>query len=297
MIPRRDKKPTPAALALTVHVEIANGQIRTVYRPLIEQCSPTDPLRLRLVASDPNVQKAFKMARASYARVLHAARHACTSAEAAFEHDAAVRAHEALVRGFVRPTILRAEARRRVLNSIPPDLAELARKVIPEATADHVFAVQNLLRRNPHWREPLLWEAPDTFRYLRKAVRSEARFIALRQRISELPLKRAEPAQRNPGVRLLRTFRSPAEAPLLRREELAERRRRQRKGLELLQRLRDGLPPDHLRILGLMQREGCGAYEAAGRLGLTRSTAVAFLARARRLRAKVLKSQGSAALH
>lgn len=79
-------------------------------------------------------------------------------------------------------------------------------------------------------------------------------------------------------------FRGPSETVALQREQA--RLQRVSRGMSVLRRLYEQLPAEQRRIVLEMRRSGCGPYEAAGRLGLARSTAVALRARAERLLAK-----------
>lgn len=283
--PRR-RAPVPAALAMTHHIGLQDGKVVHVEQPLVEQLAPTDPLRLRLVASDPEVREALELVGDAHAKVVAALARATDSPEAAPAHEQAVRVHVSLVRGILEPAILRAEKRQRMLvAATPPDHAALASAVGRRVTADRVLAVDNLLRRNPSWKDPALWTAPDTIRYLAKAVHSEAHFIFLRQREADRPKK----------SRGDRPFRGPSESVALRQEQM--RLHRVQKGLQLLRKLYRTLPADQRRVVMEMAQAKCGPYQAARRLGLARSTAVALRARAERLLAKNQQSRRSSALH
>lgn len=176
----RRKKPVPAALAVTSHVVLEEGVIKTIERPLIEQLAPTDPLRICLVASDPDVREALELASFTRAQVVHLLKLTAPTPEWAAAHAGALQAHASAVRDVLTPAILEAEEQRRLIVALTPaDHAALARAVVRRVDGDRVLAVYNLLCRNPSWKDPALWTAPDTVRYLAKAVSSEARFLAL----------------------------------------------------------------------------------------------------------------------
>jgi len=283
--PRR-KKPIPAALATTRHLELQDGTVRHFERPLVEQLAPTHPLRLRRVASDPDVQEALELTKTTHAKVVQAREVAASTPEAAAAYACAVRAHRSILRDVLVPAILEAETGRRELVALtPPDHTALARAVGRGVNGDRILAVDNLLRRNPHWKDLALWTAPDCRRYLAKTLRMEARFVALRRRAADRPaISRGE-----------RPFLGPSESAVLRSEQA--RLKRVRDGLRLLQRLYQDLPADQRRIVIEMARQKCGPYAAARRLGLARSTAVALRARAERLIAKQRQNVRRAALH
>src|SRR2546422_11454925 len=69
----------PAALATTYHIRVEGGEIRHVERPLVEQLAPTDPLRLGLVDSEPDVREAIELAKDADAKVVAARAHAPAS--------------------------------------------------------------------------------------------------------------------------------------------------------------------------------------------------------------------------
>jgi len=282
----RRKKPIPAALATTTDIEIVEGEIRTVTRPLIEQLAPTDPLRMRHVASHAEVRSATEVVHALHAEVIQAARHAAESPAGAAAHRAAVRAHQEAIREVLNPAILKAEAEHRTeLRRRPAVPGELAGRVLQRLNADRVLAVDTLLRRNPHWADPDLWTTADTVRYLAKAVASEARFIASKQ----------EAANRSRISRALPSFRARSESEAMLHERL--RLRKVRKGMLLLQQMYRASPSDQRRIVTEMAKAKCGPYAAASRLGLPRSAAVALRARAERLLAKKTQTRRSVALH
>ncbi|MBI1797866.1 MAG: hypothetical protein HYR74_12545 [Candidatus Eisenbacteria bacterium] len=281
------KKPVPAALAIIRDIAVTrDGTIHWVEQPLVEQLAPTDPLRLRLVASDPEVRHALKMFRSAHAKWVKALRRAHLSAQADADHRSALRDLEIVMRDVLVPAILRAEAqRRRGLAATPPDMTELAGKVVRRVNANRVLAVDVFLRRHPHWKDPSLWTAPDAVRYLAKAVASEARFISSKQKQADRPkIARGE-----------HRFRGRSETAALRQERA--RLKRLRRGLELLRQLYRTLPSAQRRIVLEMKRAKCGPYVAASRLGIARSAAVALRARAQRLLAKDLQSRRSSTLH
>jgi hypothetical protein len=300
--PRR-RKPIPAALATTLDVVVEEGEVRTIRQPLIEQLCPTDDLRLRRVTSEPEVREALDMVSASHRQVVEALKRAASSPEAAAALRRTREGHEALVKEFLEPAILRAERRLKLsLAAAQPKAAELAAKVVERVDGDRLLAADTLVRRNPHWRDPAVWSAPECIRYLARSLGSEARFERFRR------LRTCGSESRQPSAIIGRELAIPPEArfsplsaevprrpgrrgaPMIDPLREEARQKRVERGLRVLRRLHAAATPDQRRVLDLMRSGRCGPFAACARLGLPRSTAVALCARAKRLRSRIRKT-------
>lgn len=268
----RRKAPVPAALAPGV----------------VEHLSPSDPLRLRFVISDPEVCEAFRMARSTREKLVQALDREIegVTQETIDASAAALRVHQTTVREVLGPAILRAEARRRLqLARNPPTHADLASRVVTSIDGDLLLAMDKLFRRNPHWRDLAVWSARDCAPYLAKAATTEARFIAARSRR----------ADRRVIVRGQISSGGPSEETAIKLERA--RQKKIERGMRLVRELRGTLPINQRRVLDEMNSGKCGAYRAATRLGLGRGVAVALLARAERFHIKQTQNVRKTALH
>ncbi len=298
MARRPRRKPIPVALAVNREFAIVDGRVRSFERPLVDQLGPLDDLNLRLVADDERVREAMTETRIAFRRYREALKQAAESPEASRTHIQLLRAWEIQKDQYLKPTVERALRRRAaLLKADPPEVSEIDARLGAMPTADRFLAVHALLRRNPHWRDPLLWSAPDTRRYLAKAVASEARFLSKRQRSADrMSRLGARLTRRLPedAVSRLPSRKPSPEQMLEAKQEKDVARQERRLALRVLRKLRrQQIPISQKRILEEATAAGCGLYTAASRLGLPRSAALALRNRASRLLDKEMQNRSA----
>ncbi len=285
---RRPLKPTKQQLKAAAPAALVPGVMKAL--------GPLDPLRVRLVQDDAGVQQALALVTDAHRAVVEARHRAPASPEAAREHERAVRAHRDLVRDVLDPTIREAEAqRRRALAATPPDLAGLAPPRAPlrrkrggiryrVTAADRVLAAEKILETNPAWRDPLLWNATDTRRYIMRALDRKADAVAfkepLREEKDESAVQRAGRMRREREERGTREGMmpdSPTEAVVVQHE-----------ATESFWQWVEGLceqhdaPPDLREALLLVKQENLPFADALQRIGVPRSVFENWLDRVQR---------------
>ncbi len=178
-------KPIPAALATTHHIALEGSRIRHFEQPLVDQLSPTDPLRLGLVASDPDVREALGQLKVASDERLRTLQLAGTSPEGADAHRGAVRFQQAIYEGVLLPAILKAEQGRRMLLALTrPDRAAMATAAGRPLDLDTRLALERVLSRMPLAKDAALWKvrAAGAVGYLVAAISHEvARIRAERE--------------------------------------------------------------------------------------------------------------------
>lgn len=224
----RTRKAVPAALAMTHHVVLEDGVVRSEKRPLVGQLAPTDPLRLRHVASDSVVVEALNRVRASHVRVREALKAAASSPEGGQAHREAVQAHASALREL-EVAVLTAERQRAVTLRGGPDLNRLSREV-GATRGDQPAALQRMLRRFPQAADPLLWDAEDCRRYLRAILFWETKRIAAARMAQDSVTARELKSLRTAQADWRRRNRDRADAAraldsLLARAQLTDRQR------------------------------------------------------------------------